>query len=70
MSVSAQDVACYRLYAATCIEIAEHIPDTQRRVFLLRMAQAWGRLADQVEKNADAISADEGWPTQSDRKQT
>jgi len=70
MSVSAQDVACYRLYAANCIEIAEHIPDPQRRVFLLRMAQAWGRLADQVEKNGDAISANEGRPMRSDRKQT
>jgi hypothetical protein len=58
-AVSAEDVACYRLYAANCVEIAENIPDTGRRVFLLRMAQAWGRLADQLEKSGDIIPADE-----------
>jgi len=48
--VSREDVACYRLYAANCVEIAENVSDTERRLFLLRMAQAWGNLADQVEK--------------------
>ena len=69
VSVSAEDVACYRLYAANCLEMAGHNPDTERRVFLLRMAQAWGRLADQVEKSADVNSADELSPPRSDLKQ-
>jgi hypothetical protein len=56
-AVSAEDVACYRLYAANCIEIAEHVADIERRVFLLRMAQAWGKLADQVEKIPEESSA-------------
>jgi hypothetical protein len=42
-------VACYRLYAANCVEIAEHLDDTERRIFMLRMAQAWTTLADKVE---------------------
>jgi hypothetical protein len=49
--VSKEDVACYRLYAANCVELAERVSDTDRRLFMLRMAQAWARLADQVEKN-------------------
>jgi hypothetical protein len=70
MAVSAEDVACYRLYAANCVEIAENIPDTGRRVFLLRMAQAWGRLADQLEKSGDIIPADESSSPRSDPEQT
>jgi hypothetical protein len=61
--VSKEDVACYRLYAANCVELAERVSDGDRRLFLLRMAQAWGRLANQVEKNvpnnADAASVSE-----------
>ena len=49
--MSKEDVACYRLYAANCVELAERVSDTERRLFLLRMAQAWARLADQVERN-------------------
>jgi hypothetical protein len=51
MSGSRETAACYRLYAANCIEIAENIPDRDRRVFLLRMAQAWTRLADHIEQD-------------------
>jgi hypothetical protein len=51
LDVSKEDVACYRLYAANCVELAERVSDTDRRLFMLRMAQAWARLADQVEKN-------------------
>jgi hypothetical protein len=58
--VSREDVACYRLYAANCVEIAENVSDTERRLFLLRMAQAWGHLADQVEKIGNRSS---GVPT-------
>jgi hypothetical protein len=56
--VSREDVACYRLYAANCVEIAENVSDSDRRLFLLRMAQAWGHLADQVEKVGNRSSGD------------
>lgn len=48
--VSREDAACYRLYAANCVEIAQNVGETERRLFLFKMAQAWGRLADQVER--------------------
>jgi NACalpha-BTF3-like transcription factor len=54
--VSKEDVACYRLYAANCVELAERTSDPERRVFLLRMGQRWGRLAEQVEKAERANS--------------
>jgi hypothetical protein len=50
MSVSREAVACYRLYAANCVELAERLTDLDRRVFLLAMARDWRKLADQVEK--------------------
>lgn len=54
-------VACYRLYAANCIELAKTIPDVDRRVFLLNMARDWLRLADQAERN---LGSDPGGPSQ------
>jgi hypothetical protein len=48
--VSKEDVACYRLYAANCVEIAARLSDPERKFFFLRMAQAWGNLADRVDK--------------------
>jgi hypothetical protein len=58
--VTREDVACYRLYAANCVELAERISDADRRIFLLRMGQRWARLAEQVEKaeqtNSDVVS--------------
>ncbi len=54
--VGKEDVACYRLYAANCVELAERISDADRRIFLLRMGQRWARLADQVEKAERANS--------------
>jgi hypothetical protein len=50
MSASREAAACYRLYAANCLELAEHISDAQRRVFLLHMARDWLKLAVQVER--------------------
>jgi hypothetical protein len=44
-------VACYRLYAVYCVEIAQHAIDPGRKVALLDMAQSWTKLADQIEKN-------------------
>lgn len=49
-------VACYRLYAANCVELAERTSDANRRVFLLRMGQRWAKLAAQVEKAETADS--------------
>jgi hypothetical protein len=54
MSVTSEAVACYRLYAANCIELAEYVADADRRVFLLNMARDWLRLADQAERNGAA----------------
>jgi hypothetical protein len=64
--VHSEDVARYRLYAANCIESAEHVPDADRRVFLLRMAQAWIKLAEQVERNGEADPDDEDPEPRSD----
>ncbi len=49
-----EDVACYRLYAANCIELARRVVDPDRRVFLFRMAQAWTQLANQAEEHMRA----------------
>jgi hypothetical protein len=54
MVVTSETIACYRLYAANCVELAELIPDLERRVFLLSMARDWLKLADQAERNAGA----------------
>ena len=48
MPGSRETAACYRLYAANCLEIAEKTPDPERRVSLFRIAQAWTRLADKM----------------------
>jgi hypothetical protein len=54
MSVTREDVACYRLYAANCIELAEHAADVDRRIFLLSMARDWLKLAEQAERGSGA----------------
>jgi uncharacterized protein YjbI with pentapeptide repeats len=54
--VGKEAVACYRLYAANCVELAERTADADRRVFLLRMGQRWAKLAEQVEKAETADS--------------
>lgn len=50
MSASREMAACYRLYAANCIELAEQVCDLERRVFLLHMARDWLRMADQADR--------------------
>jgi hypothetical protein len=50
MSATREMVACYRLYAANCLELAEHVVDVERRVFFLHMARDWLKLADQAER--------------------
>lgn len=49
MSVSRETVACYRLYAVNCVELADRVHDPDRRIFLLNMARDWRKLADQIE---------------------
>jgi len=48
-------VACYRLYAAYCAETARDPLEPGRKVALLNLAQAWLRLAEQVEKVGDDV---------------
>jgi hypothetical protein len=52
--VNREAIACYRLYAANCIELAEHIDDADRRIFLLSMARDWLKLAEQAERGSGA----------------
>ena len=47
-----QVIACYRLYAAHCIEIARELPGSGRKIALLNMAQVWIALADEAERKA------------------
>ncbi|MFL5046746.1 MAG: hypothetical protein ACJ8EA_18090 [Xanthobacteraceae bacterium] len=42
----------YRRRAAGCILLAEETIDSAYRLTLMEMAQAWLRLAEQVEKNS------------------
>lgn len=50
MSGPREAAACYRLYAANCLELAKGVPDVERRVFLLHMARDWLKLAVQVDR--------------------
>lgn len=55
--VRSEDAAIYRLYAANCVELAAHLNDAERRLFLFRMATAWTDLANRVENNGHAATA-------------
>ncbi len=50
MSTAREMAACYRLYAANCVELAEQMSDVERRIFFLHMARDWLKMADQVEQ--------------------
>jgi hypothetical protein len=54
-----EDVACYRLYAANCLEMAKGLSDVERKLFLLKMAQGWGNLATRLER-ADQVGQEDG----------
>jgi hypothetical protein len=47
----------YRRNASDCIAITVFFSDPQQRAAILALAEAWGRLADQAEKNAAGILA-------------
>jgi hypothetical protein len=51
----AELVAAYRLNAASCTEMAKAFSTYVDRIALLRMAQAWLRLADLTEKLGEAL---------------
>ncbi len=50
--------ACYRLYAAHCVEIAQHVSDSGNKATLLTMAQAWLVLADRTERTLGNLGAE------------
>jgi hypothetical protein len=39
----------YQRYATRCLQEARTTPDSKHRAFLIEMAQAWQRLADQAK---------------------
>jgi hypothetical protein len=43
----------YRKYAAECLRIAQAARDEDDKARLLAMAQAWHRLAENIEKSDD-----------------
>jgi hypothetical protein len=57
MPDSSETARSYRQYAAKCLEISQNIVDTDRRLFLLKMAQDWLKLAEQVEREAPWAAA-------------
>jgi hypothetical protein len=46
MADSEESVAVYRLNAANCVEMAKESSESDQKLTLLGMAQAWLRLAD------------------------
>jgi hypothetical protein len=48
-------IACYRLYAAYCIEIAQRLSDRGGKIALLNMAQTWIALAQGTRRMASRI---------------
>jgi hypothetical protein len=44
-------VACYRQYAANCLDLAQRVMDPKSRASLIAMAQVWITLAKQTERN-------------------
>lgn len=57
-----ESAASYRLYAVYCAEIAQTVTDSARRVALLDMAQAWAKLAEQVDKDSPPVEASTATP--------
>jgi hypothetical protein len=57
MPDSSETARSYRQYAAKCLEISQNVVDIDRRLFLLKMAQDWLKLAEQVEREAALTAA-------------
>ena len=47
----------YRRNASDCVAITAFFVDPQQRAAILALAEAWTRLADQAEKNAECVLA-------------
>jgi hypothetical protein len=45
----------YRRNASDCIAVTAFFSDAQQRAVILALAEAWTRLAEQAEKNEEAI---------------
>lgn len=45
----------YRRNASDCIAVTAFFVDPQQRAAILALAEAWTRLADQAEKNAQGV---------------
>jgi hypothetical protein len=45
----------YRRNASDCVAVTAFFVDPQQRAAILALAEAWTRLADQAEKNAEGI---------------
>ena len=50
----------YKRYAAECVKAAELVTDARTKTSLMNMAATWLRLADQAEKNSQAVLVYEG----------
>jgi hypothetical protein len=55
VGMSREIIACYRLYAGRCVEIAQRVEETSAKLALLDMAQAWELLAEQAAKNSETV---------------
>jgi hypothetical protein len=55
----------YQRYATRCLQEARTTPDSKHRAFLIEMAQAWQRLADQA-KVAGAANTSSSEPDRGD----
>jgi ABC-type nitrate/sulfonate/bicarbonate transport system substrate-binding protein len=45
----------YRRNASECVAITAFFVDSQQRAAVLALAEAWNRLAEQADKNAQAV---------------
>jgi hypothetical protein len=53
----------YRLCAAECVRLAQHVSVLKQKLALLDMAQSWLALAEQALKNAETIEFLTRWTT-------
>jgi hypothetical protein len=51
------DSVAYRANAAACAKVAMEVADPRRKLSLVKMAEAWMRLADYVERRDAATTA-------------
>jgi hypothetical protein len=56
----------YQRYAARCLQEARKTADSQHKAFLVEMAQAWQRLAEQATNVKDAQVCSDSAPDRGD----